>query len=410
MSQPAGRKQVERGQIPACKSGPVKRIDLLDFVRALAIIHIIMYHYYLEWFKGSFLVVPEGILANLPRLEVFKDGGIFGAVKNIFSFLFAYGFTSVNLFLLLSGFVLTYSLLVRSGKGEKNKWRVFLWKRFKRVLVPFYISVVIGIGFLYLRNAVFPALGGAPMYGIWDCLKLLFVPFAFYDIQFLQLFNGDYWFVPLILQLYLIFPILYLLLKKTGPWKFLAGAFIVTVLYRFIAAYFLDSVPMGVIYPSANSYRLFSFFLPRLFEFGLGMALAYWHFNKARFLERVTCHICAAAGLVFSFSGFILNMYRWGWAFSDLCVAGGLFFLFLGIAKKFDGRRARGRIMKTISGASYEIFLLHHYFLNYFLMPLIVTMGIKNETGFWLLMPVFFVVAVLIGEAGRRLSVLAAPK
>jgi peptidoglycan/LPS O-acetylase OafA/YrhL len=395
---------------PSAKPAAVKRIDILDFARALAIIHIIMYHYFMEWFKGSFLVVPDGVIANLPRLEVFKDGGVIGLVKNIFSFLFVYGFTSVNLFLLLSGFVLTYGLLVRSAKGGKMDWLRFLTKRFKRVLIPFYISVLIGIGFLYLRNFIFPALGGAPAYDIWDCLKLLFLPFVFYDFTFLQLFNGDYWFVPLILQLYLFFPLLYLLLKKLGPWKFLVAVFAVTVVYRFIAAYYLDSVPMGVVYPAKNSYYLFSFFLPRLFEFGLGMALAWWHFNKAHFLDRVACKVCLAAGLVFSFSGFVLEMYRWGWPFSDLVVAGGLFFLFVGIAKKLDGKRVHGKIMGLISGISYEIFLLHHYFLNYFLLPLVVTVGMKNETGFWLFMPVFFVAAVLIGEWGRRISGLAGSK
>jgi len=385
-------------------SVPAKRIDILDFVRALAIIHIIMYHYYLEWFKGSFLVLPEGILANLPRLEVFKDGGVLGALKNIFSFLFVYGFTSVNLFLLLSGFVLTYSLLSKAAKGARTKWIGFLWKRLKRVLIPFYISVVIGIGFLYLRNFVFPVMGAAPVYTLIDCVKLLFVPFVFFDIKFLQLFNGDYWFVPLILQLYLVFPLLYWGLKKFGPWKLLAGAFIVTVVYRFIAAAYLESVPMGVIYPAKNSYYMFSFFLPRLFEFALGMALAYWHFNRANFLDRATCLLCVAVGLVFSFSGFVLNMYSWGWPFSDLVVAGGLFFLFIGIAKKLDGKRVHGRFMNAISGASYEIFLLHHYFLNYFLMPLIMTLGLQNETGFWLFMPVFFLGSVLIGEGGWTIS------
>lgn len=311
---------VEKLSSSVSPPAPVKRIDLLDFVRALAIMHIIMYHYYLEWFKGSFLVVPDGLAANLPRLEVFKDGGVIGLLKNLFSFIFAYGFTSVNLFLLLSGFVLTYSLLMRAGKAGKPEngadaekggaakmgavkmnWIPYLLKRFKRILVPFYISVVIGIGFLYLRNALFSALAAAPAYNLWDCLKLVFVPFVFYDIQFLQMFNGDYWFVPLILQLYLIFPLLYFLLKRFGPWKFLVGTFALTVAYRFIAAYFLDSVPMGVIYPSSNSYRLFSFFLPRLFEFSLGMALAYWHVNKAYFLDRMTCWVCVSAGLVFSF-------------------------------------------------------------------------------------------------------------
>jgi len=379
-------------------------IGALDFIRALAIIHIVIYHWYIEWYNGSFLIVPEGVAANIPRLELFKDGGVLGALKNLFSFLFAYGFTSVNLFLLLSGFVLTYSLLTRPAA---IKWLSFLRKRIKRVFIPFYISVAIGVGFLFLRNFLFPALGAAPIYDWIDGLKLLFFPFAFYDIQFLQKFNGDYWFIPLILQLYLVFPLLYLMLKKWGPARFLAVVFVATVSYRFLAAYFLDSVPMGVIYPASNSYRLFSFFLPRLFEFGLGMALAYLQIKSGSFIERVGCKICFIAGMFFSFAGFAMNAYQWGWIFSDMVVAAGLFFFFLGIARAIGTRSATGKIMSRISGASYELFLFHHYFLNYFLMPLVVTLGIRNETAFWLLMPLYLAAVILIGEGGRRLSALA---
>jgi peptidoglycan/LPS O-acetylase OafA/YrhL len=380
-----------------------KRIGTLDLIRAFAIIHIVIYHWYIEWYNGSFLIVPEGIGPNIERLQLFKDGGVAGFAKNLFSYVFAYGFTSVNLFLLLSGFVLTYGLLSRPGTV---KWMSFLGKRIKRVFIPFYISVLAGVGFLYLRNFLFPALAAAPIYDWVDGLKLLFFPFAFYDIQFLQKFNGDYWFIPLILQLYLVFPLLYWSLKKLGPVKFLALVFILTVGYRFVAAYWLDTVPMGVIYPASNSYRLFSFFLPRLFEFGLGMALAYWQVKRGDLIEKATCRFCVLFGLVCSFSGFALNAYRWGWIFSDLTVAAGLFFFFLGVAKAIGTEGLVGRVLRKVSDASYEIFLLHHYFLNYFLMPLVLTLGIKNETAFWLLMSVYLVAVFLLGEAGRRVSAL----
>jgi peptidoglycan/LPS O-acetylase OafA/YrhL len=229
------------------KQARSKHILVLDLVRALAMIHIILYHYFLEWYHGSFLIVPEGILANLSRLEIFKDGGFLGFIKNLFGFLFAYGFTSVNLFLVLSGFVLTLSLLKRQEQGIKVRWFSYLLKRFKRILVPFYISVLVGIGFLYLRNYLFTSLSAAPIFGLFDLLKTLFVPLLFFDIQFLQKFNGDYWFIPLILQLYLVFPLLFAAMKKFGVWKFISVVLAVTIGYRFLASYYLDSVPMGVI-------------------------------------------------------------------------------------------------------------------------------------------------------------------
>jgi len=392
----------EKGSITAGEEKK-KHIGALDFMRALAIMNIVLYHYYMEWYHGSFLIVPEGIVPNLARLQLFNDGGVIGLIKNLFSFLFVYGFTSVNLFLLLSGFVLSYGLL--SKQSEVN-WLVFLLKRIKRIFVPFYVSVLLGVGFLFLRNLVFPAIAAPPIYNWLDGLKIMFFPFAFYDIQFLQRFNGDYWFIPLILQLYLLFPLLFIALNKWGPERFLAGVFVLTVLYRLVAAYYLDTVPMGVIFPTANSYRLFSFFLPRLFEFGLGMALAWWQVKLGNFIERAGRNWRVLVGFVLAFSGGLLNSYRWGWIFSDLAVAAGLFFLFLGIVNLIRPVGLAAKLLSKVSGASYEIYLLHHYFLNYFLLPFLLTAGIKNETVFWLVMPVYLVIAVWIGEGGRRLSKL----
>jgi peptidoglycan/LPS O-acetylase OafA/YrhL len=396
------------------------RIEVLDIVRALAIIHVIMYHYYIEWFQGSFLIVPDGVAANIPRLEVFKDGGVVGFIKNIFSFLFVYGFSSVNLFLILSGFVLTYSMLKRSAEHSakasvkspsevkngtlKKFWGQFFGRRLNRVLVPFYISVIIGVGFLFLRNVLFPAFASQPIYNWIDVLKLIFVPFVFFDFTLLQKFNGDYWFVPLILQLYVIFPLLFIILKKIGPWKFIIGAFLLTASYRFIATYYLDTVPMGVIYPSSNSYYLFSFFLPRLMEFCFGMFIAFYYFRRQDFIDRLTCGFCLIGGAILALSGFALSSYRFGWVFSDMTAGCGLFIFFLGLGKLLMKNEIVKKTLTFIGGASYEIFLLHHYFLNYLMVPLIMVLGIRNEAAFWLLIPFYVAISVLLGEGGRRLS------
>lgn len=367
-----------------------------------------MYHYYLEWFHGSFLVEPVGLAGNIKNLQVFSDGGFIGFIKNLFSYLFIYGFTSVNVFLVLSGFVLALSFY---NKGEFTvikrglDWLRYFLKRFERILIPFYISIIGGIIFWLLRNILFPELSAPPLFQAFDVVKLLFFPLLFFDIQFLQLFNGDYWFIPLILQLYLLFPVLYWILKKTGVKGFLFLTFVITVLFRLYAAYFLSSVPMGVNHPSENSYRLFSFFLPRLFEFSFGMGLAYIHATKKDIIKKFHGVVPFFAGIIITFSGSFFNMYQWGWSLSDPIIAVGLFIIFLNIGIWLSRKERVAAFLSKISASAYEIFLLHHYFLNYIFLTFIFIIGFSgNETIFWVGMPIFFFCTILIGRGANKLS------
>lgn len=412
-------------------------IAILDYVRALVMIRIFLYHYYLAWFGGAYFVVPEGIWVNLGKLWVFEGplvlggfwdfaGLIFALIKNIFSWVFIYGFASVNVFLILSGFVLTLSLLNKGGikkergdgdlvwkfwagsRGVWNKfcvWVKFYWKRLKRILIPFYISVLAGILFWYSRNLFFPQFADWPLFDMWDLGKLLIVPYLFFDTLLLQKFSGDYWYIVLILQLYLLFPVLFYLLKKIGIWKFLLLSAVLTFTYRFYAAYFLDGVPMGVYLPTEHSYRFYSFFLPRLFEFSLGMVFGAMYFKNEKLVEefkRLRWFMC---GVVSSLLGFVFLMYRFGWIFADALMGFGLFFVFLGIANFLTNFKWIRNYLQKIGDSAYELYLWHHYFLNYILFYLFAVLGLSgNEWVFWGVMPIYFVTVVWLGYFGKYLS------
>lgn len=414
------------------------RIVILDYIRALAIIRIFLYHYFMEWFGGKYYFVPEGLLANLNRMWIFNGAGVVGDVwgvlawavllfKNFFSWIFIYGFATVNVFLVVSGFVLTYSLLGRGGdllkamgvsKDGSGKlhavkktvygWILFNWKRLKRLIVPFYISVLAGILFWWGRNLMFPQFADWPLFGWMDLGKLLVFPYIFFDIELVQKFNGDYWFIVLILQLYLVFPVLFYLLKKAGVWNFLLVVAGLTFAYRFYAAFNLDGVPSGVVYPSEHSYRPYSFFLPRMFEFSFGMALGYLYFYNNAVLESLKKARWFWLGLIATLAGYVLLMYRWGWIFSDAVLGAGLFLVFYWLADRLAAFRGVRKFMHRTGESAYELYLWHHYFLNYFLMYLILVLGLKgNEWVFWGVMPVYFVCLVMMGRFGKYLTLFA---
>lgn len=385
------------------------RIDVLDYVRGIAIIHIIGYHFFLEWFHGSFLILPQGVAANIPRLTLFADSGVIGFMKNLFAFLFAYGFTSVNVFLILSGFVLTWSALKGAKEGRVEGTWSFYFRKTLRIIVPFYVSVILGVLILFGRNLLYPVFSGVPIYTWIDGLKLLFVPFLVFDYRLVQLFNGDYWFIPIILQFYLVFPLLLLGLKKFGARWFLVLSLAFTLIYRFVATYFLDTAPMGVIFPTSHSYYLFSFFLPRLAEFVLGMSMAAEIFFENgisvklfAYAQRMTGGLIA---LIVMLGGFALDAYRPGWIFSDFVIGVGVFFWFVFLGYQLATILRASRLLVFLSNGSYETYLLHHYLLNYLLMPFLITRELMQETSLWIMLPVFVVASVLFGAIVNWISV-----
>ena len=174
--------------------------------------------------------------------------------------------------------------------------------------------------------------------------------------------------------------------------------------YRFLAGYYFDSVPMGVMYPSKNSYYLFGFFLPRMIEFGIGMAMAYWQFYNDKFVDSLIGWKQFIGGILVTMVGFSLDMYRWGWAFSDTVIAIGLTLIFINLGGYLGKIKILEKFLTKTSDISYEIYLLHHYFLNYFLTPLLLVLGIQNEISFWICMPIFALVSYLLGLGQNKLT------
>jgi peptidoglycan/LPS O-acetylase OafA/YrhL len=178
--------------------------------------------------------------------------------------------------------------------------------------------------------------------------------------------------------------------------------FVICAGFRFYVTYFLDSVPIAVSWPSKNGYYYFSFFLPRIFEFSFGMALGYLHYFKGSVLAYLSRVRFFALGALMAYTGYVFLMYRWGWVFSDLLMGVGLFPMLLGLANLIAKNKWGEIVLKKIGALSYPIYLLHHYFLNYALLPLLIVLGLAgNETVFWLMLIPYFILSVGSGQAGE---------
>ena len=129
-------------------------------------------------------------------------------------------------------------------------------------------------------------------------------------------FNPALWYFGLLLQLYLVFPLLFRLLQRLGVGAFLFIAAVVT----FGCRYFLLCVM-----PVNGDVVQGAFFVPRLWEFAFGMA-AGWLYRKLP--EHIDGWLFSPAGLAAGAVVYTLGLYcyapLWRYTFADALTGSGL--------------------------------------------------------------------------------------
>jgi len=294
----------------------------LDVVKALSILFVVAFHFFPGQLGWHLKVMPAG------WFEQYWSGGLAG----IWQFLESYLYVGVNLFVIASGFGL-YLSHVKSGKSLNLK--EFFKKRVWRLMPASILSIAVLFfvkGFFlnqwFTQNFylnLFPFLGGLNLFS---------------DNWFFPPINGETWFLGLIVQLYLFFPLLVRLYEKLGEQKFLILLFLVSVVFRVLYyVFWKDAV-------SSLSYGLS---IGRLFEFGFGMVLA------KKFVTGGKLSAWWILGLV----GGLGYFWPWTFPFADSLLGVGVFALIWFAAAKIPSWGWWGKV----AAQSYLIFLFHHPFI-----------------------------------------------
>jgi peptidoglycan/LPS O-acetylase OafA/YrhL len=217
----------------------ISHYQFLDIVKGLAIIWICWYHI---------------------------DQIIFPVRSTIAKF----GYSGVSVFIILSGFGLTFSMfrndIFSFNNNNNNKlltdwknfpWKKFFFKRFFRIYPLYIIAHIIFLitGFIIGKYEDMPLNIGL-LLSITG-LRVFFKDYFWYG-------PDAFWFVGLIIQFYILFPFLFFLIKKMGNVCFLIFCVVFCLISRIVTI----SLP--------EHYTLMLGLSPnRLAEFGLGMAIAY---------------------------------------------------------------------------------------------------------------------------------------
>lgn len=295
-----------------------RRIFAFDFIRILAMLMIIVFHY------NAFLIDYQ--IEAPPLLFIQYANGTMGHI-------------GVSLFFILSGASLMYSC--RKSLVLKD----YLRKRFLSIYPVYWITYAAFFTHFYIINRL-------PMAISRKTLLLSFLGmdgYLYYKIPCYYLIGE--WFVGCIVILYLIFPLLRRLVLKAPA----ATALICGLLY----------LPYVRFYPFEM--EIARFFLTRVPELLFGMYLsAYFYKDTSEGIPRLTWKMglpaLAALLVVFYIKLPLSEPYIILWT-------GISTFLFLGWISRFFEWKWLLTPCKLLSGASFAIFLVHHVLMGPLISP-----------------------------------------
>jgi peptidoglycan/LPS O-acetylase OafA/YrhL len=350
---------------PVVKSA---RIEWPDGMKGAAILWIAFFHFYNTYTNSQYpSITASGYfkqsMARCPHESL--SGSLGCALKACLVGLTAMGFHAVGVFIILSGLVLMYTLAAhRDPVGGWSNW-------YRSRLVRLY-----------------------PMY-IVAHLIFLVSPFEFrpepIDYRFLLSMLGDrfwpidtifyyanpaWWYFTLILQLYIVFPILFRGLQRLGPGWFLT----LCALETFVVRYLLLSV-----FGASGAWLQGGFFGCRLWEFALGMVIGMMlRQDQPRTENALFQWQTLAAGLMIYLLGLYSYRSLFTYTFSDALTGTGLFLILMQVVRWNELSMPRsGRILSQVGLYSYGLYLLHQ--------PYVLWVGLRVR---WLTGPEFCLLAI----------------
>lgn len=340
-----------RERPPGCApSTQTFRLLWLDAVKGVSMIWIAVFHCFLASFTGQYpwpldLARMVSFIRDCGGGDILATAGC--TVEALVAALFQRGPQPVGVFILLSGFGLTYRL-TRTGEPEGG-WGRWYWRRLTRLYPMYWVAHIV-----YLVS---------PFVHRQDPLDYRFLLSFLGDrvIPVDKIFfyvNPSWWFFGLLIELYLVFPLLYKGMRRFGPAKFLVACGLFTVVSRYLL--------FGVLGASGN-YVQGAFFGARLWEFAVGMAGAVFYRQRPSAVEGgLFSYRGLLAGLVIYILGLYTYQPNFLYAFSDGLVGTGLFVILAHLMRWCLCNLPRVAAMLTTVGVySYGIFLLHQPYVIY---------------------------------------------
>jgi len=302
-----------------------RRFLEIDGLRAVAISLVLLFHYEKEFFP--------------------RHG------------LFSFGWSGVDLFFVISGFVLYYQVKTRYRRDGKTSYLQYLQNRALRIVPAYYVSLLLTVLFFGRE-------------------KLLSGTFLMH-LGFLHIFDYDagmsiqplYWTLAVEVQFYLFLILMAPVLTEKHGMRWLLGLIGMTILYRLALPVFAS--------PSSHTGLILGNILPgRIGEFSCGMIIARIFTERGELMNALRRPEIAGAIGILAFAvlaGCWLVWHTMGDSFLDFWLTNALFYplvgtgyglLFLsGMTIPLFKRILSWRIAVFAGTISYSIYLWHVFSL-----------------------------------------------
>jgi len=375
------------------------RLITIDILRGLAILWVVVYHLWGTSATG-FGYIPTPRVYYQRFWERLSSGQLLAASTASTDLVFRLGNNGVTVFMILSGVSLTISAM-RSPRTVPL-WRYYQ-PRLRKLLIPYWVAFFIYCGTLaavgFYRTHVdggtfthnFQYLGLAKIMSAERARASLLIYPRGLDASYLLAPPATLWFVALMIQYYLLFPLLLPVLTRVKPASFALLSLAVSVLASgwLIASY-------GTLGARGEWWSVWFPF--RFFEFGIGMAIGYAVVAYPGAIKRVF----TGAPALLALAALGIALHTWGsWiadyggyrgAISYQLVTAGFAALALALIIARPGAILTSQPMRLIAfigTISYAVLIVNESFL--YLNDYVIINGDQWTEGWWI-----FVVAMYV--------------
>src|SRR5437773_1582058 len=348
----------------------MRRLQWLDISKGLAILFVVYFHFFRTVFEHYQLPPNDwsGTLAgtmSILRSEWWQISGL--------------GFHAVGAFIILSGWTLMQSTMGRAESGHVA-WGAWYGARFVRLYPMYWVAHIV-----YLVSPFVARLEPVDGRIILSLLGLRFIDIT---MNFMYL-NAAWWYFSMLIQFYLIFPLLFWAARRLGPLWFL----IIGCAAGFFARYILL-----VVWPQNGLWVLGGFAICRLPEFALGISLAMWHRQSA---ARVEWFFLRGAGFVIGLilypAALLLYNGLYDYIFVDFATGACCMLEIIGIAGIISLFSNPAKLFGLVGLYSYGLYLIHQ--------PYVIWLGLRiRDVPIWLFLLIAVVTLAALSAWGMLLE------